>query len=68
MDDWMKEFPAAITVCDGNGIVLDMNDRAIETFESDGGRALIGAASSTATRSRPGRSWRRSWPAGRASA
>ena len=42
MGDWIKDFPAAITVCDGNGIVVDMNDRAVETFKNDGGRALIG--------------------------
>jgi len=26
--DWMKEFPAAITVCDANGIILEMNDKS----------------------------------------
>lgn len=26
--DWMKEFPAAIEVCDRAGILLDVNDRA----------------------------------------
>lgn len=40
--DWMKEFPGAITVCDANGIILEMNDRAASTFEKDGGYALIG--------------------------
>lgn len=40
--DWMKEFPGAITVCDANGIILEMNDRAARTFEKDGGYALIG--------------------------
>ncbi len=39
---WIKEFPAAITVCDANGIILEMNDRAAATFEKDGGYALIG--------------------------
>ena len=32
---WIKEFPAAVTVCDADGIILDMNDKA--------GRALIGS-------------------------
>jgi transcriptional regulator with PAS, ATPase and Fis domain len=41
--DWIKEFPAAVTVCDENGIILDMNDKAAKTFEKDGGRKLIGA-------------------------
>ena len=40
--EWIKEFPAAITVCDANGIVLEMNDRAAKTFEKDGGYALVG--------------------------
>jgi len=39
---WIKEFPAAITVCDTNGIILEMNDKAAKIFEKDGGRALIG--------------------------
>jgi transcriptional regulator with PAS, ATPase and Fis domain len=39
---WIKEFPGAITVCDREGIVLEMNDRAASTFENDGGRDLIG--------------------------
>jgi transcriptional regulator with PAS, ATPase and Fis domain len=39
---WIKEFPAAITVCDVDGIVLEMNDKAAKTFEKDGGRELIG--------------------------
>ncbi len=40
--EWIKEFPAAITVCDADGCILDMNDRAARTFEKDGGYALIG--------------------------
>ncbi len=40
--DWLKEFPAAVTVCDANGIILEMNDRAARTFEKDGGYALVG--------------------------
>ncbi len=42
MLDWIKEFPASATVCDTEGIVLEMNDRAAEIFEEDGGYALIG--------------------------
>jgi transcriptional regulator with PAS, ATPase and Fis domain len=41
--DWIKEFPAAVTVCDENGIILDMNDKSEKTFEKDGGRGLIGS-------------------------
>lgn len=40
--EWIKEFPAAITVCDPDGILLEMNDKAAKTFEKDGGYALIG--------------------------
>ncbi len=39
---WVREFPGAITVCDANGIILEMNDKAIETFQAEGGAALIG--------------------------
>jgi hypothetical protein len=40
--DWVKEFPAAATICDPDGVILEMNDKAAKTFEKDGGRALIG--------------------------
>ena len=40
--EWIKEFPAAVTVCDPDGIILEMNDKAAKTFESDGGYALVG--------------------------
>ena len=40
--DWIKEFPAAVTVCDPDGVILAMNDRAAKGYESDGGYALIG--------------------------
>jgi PAS domain-containing protein len=39
---WVKEFPAAITVCDRDGIILELNDRAVESFRTDGGTGLIG--------------------------
>jgi transcriptional regulator with PAS, ATPase and Fis domain len=39
---WVKEFPAEITVCDSKGIILEMNDRAAETFQDQGGEKLIG--------------------------
>lgn len=40
--DWIEEFPAAITVCDRHGTILEMNARSAETFKADGGRALVG--------------------------
>jgi transcriptional regulator with PAS, ATPase and Fis domain len=39
---WVKEFPAAVTVCDAAGRILDMNDRAVAGFAKDGGVKLIG--------------------------
>ena len=41
--DWIKEFPAAVTVCDKDGSLLEMNDKAALGYEEDGGRALIGS-------------------------
>ena len=39
---WVKEFPGAVTVCDREGMILEMNDRAIATFLEDGGEKLLG--------------------------
>ncbi len=39
---WVEELPVAVTVCDREGIILEMNDRAAKAFEVDGGKALIG--------------------------
>jgi transcriptional regulator with PAS, ATPase and Fis domain len=39
---WIKEFPGAVTVSDAGGIILELNDRALTMFASDGGAALIG--------------------------
>ncbi len=39
---WVREFPGAVTVCDRDGLILEMNDRSAEVFASDGGRALLG--------------------------
>jgi transcriptional regulator with PAS, ATPase and Fis domain len=41
--EWIKEFPAAITVCDPEGIIVEMNDKSAKTFEKDGGYKLIGS-------------------------
>ncbi len=40
--NWLKELPIAVTVCDKDGIILEMNDKSAKTFESDGGYALVG--------------------------
>lgn len=40
--DWIKEFPAAIIVCDSEGIITNMNDKSALSFAKDGGYDLIG--------------------------
>jgi transcriptional regulator with PAS, ATPase and Fis domain len=40
--DWVRQFPGAITVCDRQGIVLEMNDKAAQAYQDQGGRALLG--------------------------
>jgi transcriptional regulator with PAS, ATPase and Fis domain len=39
---WLSEFPGSVTVCDRDGIIIEMNDRAAQTFQNDGGKDLIG--------------------------
>ena len=41
---WIEECPAAITVCDREGIIVTMNEKAHAVFLKDGGRALIGSS------------------------
>ena len=41
--DWLKEINAAITICDNQGVVVYMNDKSEQVFESDGGKTLIGS-------------------------
>lgn len=40
--DWTKEFPSSILLCDNNGTVTGMNEKAASTFADDGGYDLIG--------------------------
>ncbi|HEY3296753.1 MAG TPA: diguanylate cyclase [bacterium] len=39
---WAENLPVSITVCDREGKILDMNEKAVNTFAKDGGRMLIG--------------------------
>jgi len=39
---WLEKVDVAVTVCDRDGIILYMNDRAEATFQADGGRGLVG--------------------------
>jgi hypothetical protein len=41
--DWIREFPAAVTVCNVDGIIIAMNDKARITFAEEGGAKLIGS-------------------------
>jgi transcriptional regulator with PAS, ATPase and Fis domain len=38
----VQEFSAAVTVCDTEGVILDMNIKSAQTFAADGGKDLIG--------------------------
>jgi transcriptional regulator with PAS, ATPase and Fis domain len=40
--EWIREFPGAVTVCDTEGRILEMNERSVESFADDGGAALVG--------------------------
>jgi transcriptional regulator with PAS, ATPase and Fis domain len=40
--DWMSALPGAATVCDLDGIVVAMNEKAADMFQRDGGKDLIG--------------------------
>jgi transcriptional regulator with PAS, ATPase and Fis domain len=42
MAGMLGEFNVAITVCDTQGIILYMNERAVKTFEKYGGESLLG--------------------------
>ena len=39
---WSDEFPGGVTVCDRNGVIIEMNEKSAKAFEADGGRALVG--------------------------
>lgn len=39
---WVKELPVAVTVCDPDGRILEMNDKSCQVFAKEGGKDLIG--------------------------
>lgn len=39
---WVNNFPGSIMVCDREGIIMEMNEKACATFQKYGGRELIG--------------------------
>ncbi len=42
--DWISGFPGAVTVSDSNHTVVYMNEAAVETWSSRGGKALVGTS------------------------
>ena len=40
---WLDEFPAVVTVCNLEGKIVYLNNKALKNFENDGGAALIGS-------------------------
>jgi transcriptional regulator with PAS, ATPase and Fis domain len=40
--NWIKYFKGAFTVCNKDGIIVEMNEQAKKTFESNGGDKLLG--------------------------
>lgn len=42
-NEWVRSFPGAVTVCDRDGIILEMNEKSLEVFADDGGVKLIGS-------------------------
>ncbi len=43
LEPWLRGLPFSLTVCDEKGTILYMNDRADRSFESQGGKALVGS-------------------------
>ena len=39
---WVESFPGSITVCDRQGLIIEMNTASQEVFAEDGGLGLIG--------------------------
>jgi transcriptional regulator with PAS, ATPase and Fis domain len=42
METWIKEFSGAATICDRQGIIVYLNDKAARNFHKYGGFDLIG--------------------------
>ncbi|HBC92938.1 MAG TPA: diguanylate cyclase [Pelotomaculum sp.] len=42
LENWVKDAGVAITICDPEGIILDMNEKSCQIFAKDGGKLLIG--------------------------
>lgn len=42
--DWVDHYPAAVTVCDSQGMIIAMNRQAMANFAKRGGQSLIGTS------------------------
>jgi transcriptional regulator with PAS, ATPase and Fis domain len=42
MENWKNGVNFAITVCDADGVIIEMNDKAASTFAKGGGKELLG--------------------------
>jgi hypothetical protein len=42
--DWPRELPMSVTVCDREGIILQMNEYSRKMFAAEGGADLIGTS------------------------
>jgi transcriptional regulator with PAS, ATPase and Fis domain len=42
LEQWVKDANVSITICDTEGIILDMNEKSCQVFAKDGGKSLIG--------------------------
>jgi transcriptional regulator with PAS, ATPase and Fis domain len=40
---WVQEFAGAVTVCDTEGIIIEMNARSEKMFQEQGGVRLLGS-------------------------
>jgi PAS domain-containing protein len=40
--NWTFDFPCSITVCDLDGVIVEMNQRAAALYEADDGKDLVG--------------------------
>jgi len=39
---WVHGFPGAVTVTDAAGVIIEMNEEALEAFRKEGGAKLLG--------------------------
>jgi len=40
---WVEQFSGSVIVCDPEGIILEMNEKAVTVFQKRGGKQLLGS-------------------------